>query len=61
MELWHRLLVVVLAMLIVSFIAGRLWFAVFEFAMLGYLAGVIGGFTAVPVWERMRRMRSGSP
>lgn len=58
MKLWHQLLVVLAAMLVVSFLAGRLWFALFEFAMPGYLAGVIGGFTALPVWELLRRIRS---
>ncbi len=58
MKLWHRLIVVLAAMLVVSFLAGRVWFSLFDFALPAYLAGVIGGFTALPVWELMRRMNS---
>ncbi|MGA7178594.1 MAG: hypothetical protein WBX11_03265 [Thiobacillaceae bacterium] len=56
MKLWHRLLIVLVAMLAVSFLTGRLWFALFNFVMPSYLAGVIGGFTALPVWELLRRI-----
>ena len=56
MKLWHRLLIVLVAMLVVSFLAGRLWFHLFDFAMPSYLAGVIGGFTGLPVWELLRRI-----
>jgi len=45
-------------MLVVSFLTGRLWFYLFEFALPSYLAGVIGGFTALPVGALMRRMGS---
>ncbi|MDP1862514.1 MAG: hypothetical protein ACOH1Q_11045 [Thiobacillus sp.] len=58
MQLWHRLIVVLAAMLVVSFLAGRVWFSLFDFALPAYLAGVIGGFTALPVSELMRRMNS---
>ena len=58
MKLWQQLLVVLAAMLIVSYLAGRFWFSIFDFALPAYLAGVIGGFTALPVWEMMRRMRA---
>ncbi len=58
MKLWHRLIVVLAAMLVVSFLAGRVWFSIFDFALPAYLAGIIGGFTALPVWELMRRMNS---
>jgi glucose-6-phosphate-specific signal transduction histidine kinase len=56
MKRWHRLLIVLVAMLAVSFLAGRLWFYLFDFAMPSYLAGLIGGFTALPVWELLRRI-----
>lgn len=57
MKLWHRLLIVLFAMLAVSFVAGRLWFGLFDFAMPSYLAGAIGGFTALPVWELLKRIQ----
>ena len=56
-KLWHRLLIVLVVMLAISFLAGRLWFSLFDFALPSYLAGVIGGFTALPVWELLRRIR----
>lgn len=58
MQLWHWLIVVLAAMLVVSFLAGRVWFSLFDFALPAYLAGIIGGFTALPVWELMRRMNA---
>ena len=56
-KLWHRLLIVLVVMLAISFLSGRLWFSLFDFALPSYLAGVIGGFTALPVWELLRRIR----
>ncbi len=58
MKLWHRLLVVLVAMLLVSFLAGRLWLGLFNAVMPSYLAGVVGGLTALPVWELMRRLNA---
>lgn len=57
MKLWHRLLVVLIVMLAVSYLVSQMWLALFDFAIPGYLAGVVGGFTALPVWELMRRKR----
>ncbi len=57
MKLWHRLLIVLIVMLAFSFVAGRLWFHLLDFAMPAYLAGVIGGFAALPVWELLKRIR----
>lgn len=56
MKLWHRLLIILVAMLVVSFLAGRLWFYLFDFVMPSYLAGAVGGFTTLPVWELLRRI-----
>ncbi len=54
MKLWQKLLLTVLAMLIASFAAGRLWLMVFDFVIPSYLAGVSGGLAAIPVWELLR-------
>lgn len=54
MKLWQKLLITVVAMLVASFAAGRLWLAMFEFAIPSYLAGVVGGLAAIPVWELLR-------
>ena len=46
MPLWQRLLVTLVAMAAAS---------------LSYLAGVVGGLTAVPVWEFLKRLRPKPP
>lgn len=56
MKFWQKLLVTLLAMLVASVVAGRLWMAAFDFVMPGYLAGVVGGLAALPVWELLRRV-----
>ena len=51
MPLWQRLLVTLIAMAAASLVVGLIWRALFGFELPSYLAGVIGGLTAVPVWE----------
>ena len=58
MPLWQRILITLLAMFAVSFVAGLLWSALFGFELPSYVGGVIGGLTALPVWELLRRIRS---
>jgi len=43
-------------MLITSFAAGLLWQAAFNTNNPGYLSGAVGGITAVPVWEFLKRV-----
>jgi hypothetical protein len=57
MPFWQRLVITVVAMLATSFIVGLIWSAMFNFALPSYLAGMIGGLTALPVWEFLRRVR----
>lgn len=54
MKLWQKLLITLVAMLIASFAASRLWLLVFDFVIPSYLAGVSGGLAAIPVWELLR-------
>lgn len=54
MKLWHKIMITVIAMLVMSFLAGRLWFMAFDVVIPSYLAGAIGGLTAIPVWELIR-------
>ena len=54
MKWWVRLLITLLFMLVVSYFFGRLWFTVFGVPIPAYLAGVVGGLAAIPVWEFMR-------
>ena len=56
MPFWQRLVITVLAMLAVSFIVGLIWSALLGFPIPSYLAGMIGGLTALPVWEFLRRV-----
>jgi hypothetical protein len=54
MKLWHKLVLVMVAMLIASFAVGRLWLWIFGLVMPSYLAGVVGGLIAIPLWELSR-------
>ena len=56
MPFWQRLLITVVAMLAASFVVGLIWQALFGFALPSYVAGMIGGLTALPVWEFLRRV-----
>lgn len=57
MVFWQRLLITIIAMLAVSFIAGTIWRSVFNVAIPSYLAGAIGGLSALPVWELLKRIK----
>ena len=61
MPRWQRLLFTLIAMLVVSFVAGLACNAWFGFALPSYAAGVIGGMTAVPVWELLKRVGPKKP
>ncbi len=56
MPLWQRLGVTLATMLLTSFVAGLLWRGVFNTDMPSYLSGLVGGITAVPVWEFLKRI-----
>ena len=44
-------------MFAVSFIAGLIWSAIFEFNLPPYIAGLIGGLITLPTWELLLRIR----
>ena len=56
MALWQRLVLTVVAIVVASFIAGLIWHQLLGFGLPSYLGGVIGGLTAVPVWELLKRI-----
>lgn len=56
MPFWQRLLVTLIAMLAVSFVAGLLWTSVFGIGLPSYVAGLVGGLTALPLWEFLKRV-----
>jgi hypothetical protein len=57
MPFWQRLLVTLIAMAAASLVVGLIWRALFGFELPSYLGGVIGGLTAVPIWEFLKRIR----
>ena len=56
MPFWQRLVVTVIAMLAVSFVAGLLWQSIFNIGLPSYAAGIVGGLTALPLWEFLKRV-----
>ncbi len=56
MPFWQRLLITLIAMLAVSFAAGLLWQNILGFTLPSYAAGIIGGLTALPLWEFLKRI-----
>ncbi len=57
MSFWKRLLITFVAMLVVGFVAGYAWTAALGLILPSYASGVIGGFTALPVWEFLKRVK----
>ena len=53
---WQRLIVTIIAMVVVSILAGLAWNAIFNAGLPGYISGMIGGLTALPVWEFLKRV-----
>jgi len=56
MPLWQKWLITLATMLLTSFVAGLLWHRVFNVDLPSYLSGVVGGVTAVPIWELLKRI-----
>ncbi len=56
MPFWQRFAITVSAMVAVSFLAGLLWHGLLGFSLPSYAAGVIGGLTALPLWEFLKRI-----
>ena len=54
---WQRLLITIVAMVVASYAVGLLWQALLNFALPSYLAGLIGGLVALPVWDLLKRVR----
>jgi len=54
--LWQRLLITLVTMLLTSLIVGLLWRGLFNTDIPSYLSGVVGGVTAVPIWELLKRI-----
>jgi uncharacterized membrane protein AbrB (regulator of aidB expression) len=57
MLLWQRVIVTLIAMVVASVIVGYIWWQIFGFELPSYLGGVVGGLSALPVWELLKRVR----
>jgi hypothetical protein len=57
MPFWQRILITIGVMLLASFLVGLLWHWLFNTDIPSYLSGAVGGLTAVPTWELLRRIR----
>ena len=44
-------------MLAASFILGVFWRSIFNVPLPSYLAGIVGGLTALPVWEILKKIK----
>jgi hypothetical protein len=55
--LWQRVPIALAGMLLTSFFAGLLWYRLFNASIPAYLGGLVGGVTAVPIWELLKRVR----
>lgn len=61
MGFWQRLAVTILVVLAFSGLLHFAWQALFGFNMPAYLAGLLGGLVALPVWEYLQLRRKKAP
>ena len=48
---WKRLLLTVVGMVLASVVVGLFWRATFDARIPSYLSGLVGGMTALLLWE----------
>lgn len=58
MAFWLKLLITLVAILATSFVSGLVWQWLFNANMPGYLSGMVGGVSAVPVWELLKSFKT---
>jgi hypothetical protein len=56
MRFWVRLLITLAGMLLTSYLVGLGWRWLFSADIPSYLSGVVGGLTALPIWELLKRI-----
>ena len=61
MPFWQRSLILLVAVMVVSFLVGILWHALFSFYLPSYISGVIGGIAAVFIWDLLKRIKPKQP
>ena len=54
MTIGKRLLITLIFMVVASFLVGLVWRGMFDARIPSYLSGIIGGVTALAIWEFLR-------
>ncbi len=57
MSFWKRFLVLLVVVVLISLVINLLWNWMFNFGLPPYVSGVVGGLTAVPVWDALKRIK----
>ena len=57
MSIWARIAVTLVMMVLISFLAGVLWSKLFSAQIPSYIAGLVGGVVAIPVWEILEKFK----
>jgi len=57
MPFWQRLLILVVSVMGVSFVVGLIWHAMFDFYLPSYVTGVVGGLSAVFIWDLLKKTK----
>jgi glucose-6-phosphate-specific signal transduction histidine kinase len=55
--LWQRLLVTLATIIFTSIIVGLVWRWLFNTSIPNYLSGVVGGISALPIWEFLKKIK----
>jgi len=58
MPFWQRSLILLVAVMVVSFLFGLIWHALFGFYLPSYVSGIVGGISAVWIWDILKRTKS---
>ena len=58
MPFWQRFLILVAAVMAVSGIVSLVWHALFDFYLPSYISGVVGGLSAVLIWDILKKKKS---
>ncbi len=57
MPFWQRFLILLVAVMAVSFIVGMIWHSLFGFNLPSYVSGVVGGLSAVLIWDLLKKTK----
>jgi len=57
MPFWQRSLILLVAVMAVSFIVGIVVHSLFGFYLPSYVSGVVGGLSAVLIWDLLKKVK----